>query len=73
MAQLPDIWYGEYGKAPKAEPWPHDDEEDLTDEELQDVPVSQDFIDILGFDPAEIDWSEDEDDNEGDDVTGSRK
>lgn len=43
---LPDIHIGEAGVLPQA-----DDEEDLSDEEFEREPATDDLVEILGFDP----------------------
>jgi hypothetical protein len=53
MAPLPQPSYGEYGNHADL---PTDEERE--EEVDEDAPVSQDWIDIMGFDPDELDWDD---------------
>ena len=57
-SQLPEISYGEFGKRA---PLPTDEEREQEPDEK--APPSKDLIEILGFDPSEIDWDEEEEES----------
>jgi hypothetical protein len=53
--ELPDVWFGQIGEG-ESEPQVEKDVDTEEDEEVdEEAPATEDLIEILGFDPDELD------------------
>ena len=57
---MPEIHYGEVGVKPILPPLNEDHPANEDPEDTEGEPVSQELIDLLGFDPGAVDWDEEE-------------
>jgi hypothetical protein len=55
---LPDVWYGCFGIKPTLPPLDDADDNDDNDDAPWTLESRQLWIEIVGFDPAELEWED---------------
>jgi hypothetical protein len=52
---LPDVWFGQIGEGEPETPVEEDVDTEEDEEAAEEAPATKDLIEILGFDPDELD------------------